>query len=80
MKGYLDSKFGSSVASEQRVRASLDRVSPIYQQQRRARTARQTNSRPYTADYFGHKLDIVQNEKLPMYGVTQFCAIDGFLK
>lgn len=67
------------MASEQRVRKSLDRVSPIYQQQRRARTERQTNPRPYTADYYGHKLHLDQNEKLAMC-VTHVCGIDGFSK
>ena len=80
MKGYLDSKFGSSIASEQRVRKSLDRVSPVYQQQRRTRTERQTNPHPYSADYYGHKIHLDQNEKLSMYGVTYVCAIDGYSK
>ncbi len=80
MKGHLDSKFGSSIASEQCVRKSLDRVSPVYQQQRRTQTERQTNPHPYSADYYGHKIHLDQNEKLSMYGVTYVCAIDGYSK
>ena len=30
-----------------------------------------------STDYFGHKLDLNQNKKLVMYGVTQVVAIDG---
>ena len=80
MKWYLDSRFGTSIASEQRIRKSLARVSPVYQQQCQARTERQTNPHPYLAEYYGHKLHIDQNEKLAMYGVTHVCAIDGFSK
>ena len=80
MKGYLDSKIGSSVASEQRVRRSLARVSPIYHQQRRSRTERQTNPHPYVAEYYGHKLHLDQNEKLVMHGVTHVWSIDGYSK
>ena len=39
---------------------------------------RQTNPLPYSAQYFGHKLHIDQNEKLVMYGVTHVCSIDGY--
>ncbi|XP_028413701.1 uncharacterized protein LOC114536555 [Dendronephthya gigantea] len=78
MKGYLDSKCGFSLASEQRVRNSLARVSPLYQQQRNARTERLTNPHPYIAEYFGHKLHLDQNEKIAMFGVTHVCAIDGY--
>ena len=41
-------------------------------------TARQLNPVPYSAEYFGHKVHIDQNEKLVMYGVTHVCARDGY--
>ena len=33
---------------------------------------------PYTADYFGHKVHLDENEKLVMYGVTHVCAKVGY--
>lgn len=79
MKGYLDSKIKTHpVASAARVSQSLQRVTPVYQQQRIQRTERQTNPSPYVAEYYGHKLHLDQNEKLAMYGVTHVCAIDGY--
>ncbi len=53
-------------------------MNPTYHRQRQTQTARQLNSIPYQASYFGHKLHIDQNEKLVMFGVTHICAIDGF--
>ena len=41
-------------------------------------TARLLSPIPYTADYFGHKVRVDQNEKLVMYGVTHVCARDGY--
>lgn len=76
VKGYLKAQ-GINVG-ELRVGASLARVSPAFHHQRQNRTERQTNPIPYSADYFGHKLHIDQNEKLSMYGVVHVTAIDGF--
>ena len=61
--------------SEQRVR-SLARVSPLYHQQCRRRTERQTNPHLYVAEYYGHKLHLDQNEKLVghVYSVTHICC------
>ena len=63
---------------EQRVRESLQLAHPGYHHARREATARQTNPIPYSADYFGHKLHVDQNEKLVMFGVTHVCAVDGY--
>lgn len=63
---------------EQRVGQSLQRVNPEYSHARRASTDRHINPIPYTADYFGHKLHVDQNEKLVMFGVTHICGIDGY--
>ena len=41
-------------------------------------TAKQLNPVPYSAEYFGHKVHIDQNEKLVMYGVTHVCARDRY--
>jgi len=76
MTGLLSSK-GVHV-NQQRVKESLCRVSPAYQNRRRTDTARQMNPAPYRADYVGHKLHIDQNEKLVMYGVTHVAAVDGY--
>ena len=78
MKGYLDSKYGATVASARRVGQSLARVAPTYNYRRQTRTERQTNPYPYVAEYYGHKLHIDQNEKLAMYGVTHVCCVDGY--
>ena len=64
--------------SEQSVGESLIRVNPLYSQARRTATARQVNPCRYSADYFGHKLHIDQNEKICMFGVTHCCAVDGY--
>lgn len=74
--GYLKST-GVNV-SERRVGRSLIAVAPTYHTQRLNRIDQQTNPIPYSAEYFGHKLHIDQNEKLNMYGVVHVCAIDGF--
>lgn len=76
MQGLLAA--GGVRASQRRVARSLRNVAPGYHHCRRAATARQTNPVPYNVDYFGHKLHIDQNEKLVMYGVTHYAAIDGY--
>ena len=76
MTGLLASR--GICVSQQRVRESLCKVHPDYQDARRTTTARQTNPLCYHADYFGHKLHVDQNEKLVMYGVTHVAAVDGF--
>ena len=78
MKGFLESQVGETVASQTRIGKSLARVSPLYHQQRLRGAERQTNPLPYSAEYYGHKLHIDQNEKLVMYGVTHVCCIDGY--
>ena len=76
MCGFLASQ-GLKV-SESRVREALRAARPDYHQMRVTRTANSLNPRPYTAEYFGEKLHIDQNEKLVMYGVTHICAVDGY--
>ena len=76
MTGLLRSQ-GINV-SQERVRKSLSIINPYYHSLRTTRTERQTNPIPYSADYFGHKLHVDQNEKLIMYGATHICAIDGY--
>ncbi|KAL9965196.1 hypothetical protein ACROYT_G028964 [Oculina patagonica] len=76
-RGFLSSSSGIHVA-ERRVGSSLARVAPAYHDQRQDRTEQLTNPIPYSAEYFGHKLHIDQNEKLVMYGVVHVCAIDGY--
>ena len=62
--------------SQVRVGESLRRTNPPYHHQRMNSTAKQLNPVPYSAEYFGHKVHIDQNEKLVMvmYGVTHVCA------
>jgi len=60
MKGYLDMKAKGTFASERRVRESLSRVAPLYHYHRQRGTERQINPHPYTAEYHGHKLHMVQ--------------------
>ena len=76
MTGLLASQ-GLQV-SEERVGASLRRTNPQYHYRRCTSTARLLNPIPYTADYFGHKVHVDQNEKLVMYGITHVCARDGY--
>ena len=65
--------------SEKRVGRSLKLVSPEYHAQRESNTHRQTYPVPYSADYFGQKVHIDQNEKLVMFGITHVCAVDGMI-
>lgn len=53
-------------------------TNPLYHFQRFTSAAALINPVPYSADYFGHKLHVDQNEKLVMYGVTHVCARDGY--
>ena len=76
MQGLLSSR--GIRASQSRIGKSLAVVAPVYHQARRTDTARKTNPTPYKADYFGQKLHVDQNEKLVMYGVTHYAAIDGY--
>ena len=72
IKGYLLS------SQLQRIAESLRVVMPGYHRLLQTRTARQTNPIPYTAEYFGHKLHADQNEKLVIYGVTHYAAVEGY--
>lgn len=76
MQGLLAA--GGVHASQKRVADSLKAIAPQYHEARRTQTARQTNPLPYHAEYFGHKIHLDQNEKLVMYGVTHYAAIDGY--
>ena len=76
MVGLLASE-GVRIA-EKRVGESMQRMAPHQHRGRQLNVARQLNPHPYTANYFGHKLHIDQNEKLVMYGVTHAMAIDGY--
>ena len=76
MKGYLTQKYKVKI-SQKRVADALKTVAPNYYARRQMDTARQTNTIPYRADYFGHKLHVDQNEKLEMYRVVHVVAIDG---
>ena len=53
-------------------------TNPLYHHQRSTSSASLLNPIPYTADYFGHKVHLDQNEKLVMFGVTNVCGGDGF--
>lgn len=76
MTGLLASQ-GLKV-SQARVGESLRRTNPQYNQKRCTSASARLNPFPYTADYFGHKVHVDQNEKLVMYGVTHVCAKDGY--
>ena len=64
--------------SEKRVGDSLRRVNPEYHARRAQSTHKHTNPIPYSADYFGQKVRIDQNEKLVMFGITHVCTVDDF--
>ena len=76
MKGHLLSK-GLNV-SEARISSSLQRVCPDGYQSRRTNTINPTNPVRYSANYYGHKLLVDQNEKLATYSVTHVLARDGY--
>lgn len=66
------------VVGEQRVRSAMATVTPAYVEKRPTTAYHQINPTPYYAEYFGHKIHIVQNEKLTRFGVTHFAASDGY--
>ncbi|KAK3697229.1 hypothetical protein QZH41_010122, partial [Actinostola sp. cb2023] len=76
IRGYL--RANQIHIAENRIGKSLAHVAPTYHNQRKNRAEQLTNPIPYSAEYFGHKLHIDQNEKLVMYGVVHVCAIDGY--
>ncbi len=65
MTGLLRSK--GVIVSEVNVGKSLRTVQPEHQLARCNATATLLNPIPYSADYFGHKLHIDQNEKIVMW-------------
>lgn len=64
--------------SQARVGEALKRTNPLYHYKRSTSTVKLMNPVPYSADYFGQKLHVDQNENLAMYGVTHVCARDGY--
>lgn len=76
MKGKLEAD--NIRVHDKRIASSLRRVAPEYHKHRVQNTAKLMNPVPYTADYFGHKLHMDQNEKLAMYGCTTVLAVDGY--
>ena len=76
MTGYLCQKLRTAVG-QNRVGPALAKVHPGNHCKRQNKSEKQTNPIPYCADYFGHKLQLDQNEKLVMCGVTHVVAIDG---
>ncbi len=65
--------------SEARVGQALCRVNPSYHNDRREATRRSLNPIPTVQIILGTKIiQIDQNEKLVMFGVTHICAIDGY--
>ena len=53
-------------------------VAPDAVKTRLSSSSHKMNPKVYTADYFGQKLHIDQNEKLCMYSVPHVCARDGY--
>ena len=76
MHGLLRSQ-GVQV-SQSRLAAFLERVAPIQYAPRHHETNRMIKPLPYRARYFGEKLNLDQNEKCVMFGVTHVVAIDGY--
>jgi hypothetical protein len=76
MTGFIRQKHNKAIA-EKRIAKALSTVSPVATQGRRTNARRSLNPIPYSADYFGHKLHVDQNEKVVMFGVTHVAAIDG---
>ena len=64
MTGFLRAK--GIVAGERRIGDALRRVNPTSNARRSDTAGRSLNPKVYTAEYFGHKLHLDQNEKLVM--------------
>ena len=72
MKGHLLSKYLRGTN-----KFFFYRVCPDGYQSR-TNTINRTNPIRYSANYYGHKLHVDQNEKLATYGVTRVLARDGY--
>ena len=73
MTGYLSSVCCAQI----QVGQSLRRVASVYHVRRESNTHRQTNPIPYSADYFGQKVHIDQNENWSCL-VLHMSAVNGF--
>ena len=65
-------------ASQSRVGEALSQIFPFQHSLRHLNVEMATNPHPYTANYFGEKVHLDQNEKLAMYGVIHVVAVDGY--
>ena len=77
MVGYLRGIWRLRIGRS-RISKSLERVDERNYGLRRTNAINRTNPRLYSADYYGHKIHLDQNEKLAMFGVTHVCARDGY--
>ena len=66
------------LVSERRVGSALRRVAPVHHRRRQYTAHQMLNPPVYQASYYGKKLNLDQNEKLVMYGVTHVVAVDGY--
>ena len=73
MTGLLHSQRIS--AGENQVGHALAEVQPQYHYRRVTQTESETDSYPYFAEHFGHKIHIDQNEKLVMFGAAKLLAL-----
>ena len=64
MTGYLRQKKNNVIIAEKRVDTALSMESSQFRTQIRSSTTRAVNMIPYRVDYFGHELNIDQNEEL----------------
>ena len=64
--------------SERKVGDALQNICPSAKAERYVQTGRQFKPKVYKADYFGHKMNIDQNKKLAMCGVTHDVAREGY--
>ena len=64
--------------SEVKIGQALKRIDPSSHSKQQETAGRSLNPKCYSANYFGHKVHLDQNEKISMYGVTHVIARDGF--
>ena len=77
MTGHIKHSTGLRLGVN-RVGQALKHVNPRQHHERQTSITRHLNPVPYYAEYFGHKLNLDQNEKLIRYGVIEVIAVDGY--
>ena len=65
---------------QQRLGRSVSRTYPLALPQRSHNVRRAMNPIPYRAKFYGENIHLDQNEKLVLYGIVHFVAVDSYCR